>query len=251
MVALAAICVPEIVNKTHIVADCAPDQYTSAAFNAAHNFIQEFFMTSTVRSLGKIFLVSFSAATLLACNMNDSSDKLPAPSAGNITAMEPGVPGGVTTSIVKVTALVSDIDYKNRTVTLKNDRGEKRTLEVSPQAVNFNNVKKGDIVTVEMVEELAIYLRDKNAPASDDKAGFIAKAPPGEKPAVLIADSAEKTAVVKAVDLKNHTATLQFENGSSKVVNVRKDVVLNKNQIGRTVVFRMTTAMAINVQKPE
>lgn len=208
-------------------------------------------MTHAIRSLGKILLISLSATALSACHMEDDADDVPAPSAGSITVTQPGVPGGVTTNVAKVTAVVTDIDYKKRTVTLKNDLGEKRTLEVGPQAINFKNVKKGDVVTVEIAEELAVYLREKNAPITDDAAGLIAKAPPGQKPAMLVADSAEMTAVVKSIDFKKHTAILQFEDGSSKTVKVRDDVVLNKNQIGRQVVFRLTTAMAISVDKPE
>ena len=168
--------------------------------------------------------------------------------ATSVSVFEPGVPGGVSTNTAKMTALVTAIDYKKRTVTLKNDQGEKRTLKVGPNATNFNQVKTGDHVTVEVAEELAVYMRDKNAPNNDGAAGMIAQAAPGEKPAVLFADTVEVTAVVKALDFNKHTATLQFPDGSTKTVAVREDVVLDKKQIGRQVVFRMTSATAVTVE---
>lgn len=205
-------------------------------------------MASKIGSLGKIMLVSASVALLPACQAGDTSD-LPPTSASSVSVFEPGVPGGVSTNVIKTTALVSAIDYKKRTVTLKNDRNETRTLKVGPAATNFNQVKVGDHVTVAVAEELAIYMRDKNAPKNDGAAAMVAKAPAGEKPAVVLADTVEMTAVVKSVDLAKHTATLQFEDGTNKTVAVRPDVVLNKNQVGHQVVFRMTTAMALSVEE--
>lgn len=206
-------------------------------------------MRLKIKSLNKIMLVSLGIALLPACQTDGASSTPPPPSANSMTVIKPGVPGGTSTSVIKVTAVVADIDYKKRTVTLKNEQGEKRTLAVDPKAVNFQNVKKGDHVTVQVAEELAVYLREKNAPNNDGAAGIVAQAAPGEKPAVLMANTAEMTAVVKAIDLKKHTATLQFADGSSKTINVREDVVLNKNQIGREVVFRMTSAMAVTVEE--
>jgi hypothetical protein len=201
---------------------------------------------STIRSLAQVLLISLSAATLFSCHMNDTADELPSSSA-SAAVFETGVPGGVRSNVTTVTALVTAVDYKKRSVTLKNDQGEKRTLNVGPAATNFNKIKTGDHVTVEVAEEIAVYMRDKNAPNNDGAAGIVAQAAPGEKPAVLLADTLEVTAVVKAVDLAKHTATLQFADGSTKTVAVRPDVVLNKNQIGHQVVFRMTTAMAVTV----
>lgn len=208
-------------------------------------------MTHAIRAFGKVLLVSLSVTALSACHIDDDADDVPAPSAGSVTVTQPGVPGGVSTNVVTVTAVVTDIDYKKRTVTLKNDLGEKRTLAVGPQAKNFANIKKGDLVTIDIAEELAVYLREKNSPETDNAAGLVATALPGQKPAMLVADTAEMTAVVTAIDLKNHTATLEFEDGSKKTVNVREDVVLNKQQIGKQVVFRLTSAIAISVDKPE
>jgi hypothetical protein len=205
-------------------------------------------MTSKIGSLGKIVLVSLGVALLPACQNSDPAP-LPPASTNTVSVFEPGVPGGVHTNVVKVTALVTAIDYKKRTVTLKNDKGETRTLTVGPEATNFNQVKKGDHVTVAVAEELAIYMRAKNAPKNDGAASLVAKAPPGEKPAVVLANTVEMTATVKSVDLANHTATLQFADGTTRTIAVRSDVVLDKKQVGQQVVFRMTSAMALAVEE--
>lgn len=48
----------------------------------------------------------------------------------------------------RVQARVDAIDYAKRTVTLKTDKGSV-TLEVGPQAKNFDQVKVGDTVTAD------------------------------------------------------------------------------------------------------
>lgn len=203
-------------------------------------------MKTTIKSLGQVLLISFSAAVLSACQTDDAAN-LPS-SSGSLTVIEPGTPGGVSTQVKKITALVSAIDYQKRTVTLQDDKGKTHTMEVGPEATNFEQIKVGDHVIVEAAEEMAVYMREKNAPNTDGAASIVAKAAPGEKPGVLFAETAEMTATVTAVDLNKHTATLKFADGSSKTVAVRPDVTLNKNQIGRQVVFRLTSAMAITVE---
>jgi len=42
---------------------------------------------------------------------------------------------------------------------------------------------------------------------------------------------------------------MSFPDGSSKVVKVRKDVALNQNMVGREVVFRLTEAVAMRVER--
>ena len=58
------------------------------------------------------------------------------------------------------------------------------------------------------------------------------------------------TAKVTAIDTQHRKATLQFEDGSSRVVAVREDVDLSKRKVGESVVIRITESLAIQVAKP-
>lgn len=195
-------------------------------------------------------LLSLTAAFIMACTASEpESDTLS--SKTDITKVHvEGVPGGIVTSVTKMTATVSAIDYKKRSVTLEDDKGNKKTLVIGPEAINFEQVKKGDIVKVAVAQELVVYLREKGAPAEDGAAAVIGRAPEGNKPAIIMAGTEEITTIVKAIDLKAHTATLQLPDGSSQVVNVRPDVELKKSQIGKEVVIRKTAAIALAVEKP-
>ena len=202
-------------------------------------------MNFTRKSFNQLLLISLSSALLMACT-SQHADTLDAQTSSS-AAYIPGVPGGVASNVVTIKAAVNSIDYTKRSVTLEDEQGHKRTLQISPEATNFNQVKVGDKVTVKFAEEMAVFMSDAKVPAEDSGAALVAKAAEGEKPAILLADTREVTAVVKAVDLAKHSATLEFADGSSRTVAVRTDVPLSSDAVGRHVVIRITNAMALAV----
>ncbi len=64
-------------------------------------------------------------------------------------------PSGTITKTIEATAVVKEIDHASRTVTLE---GPQKTLTVmvDKSATNFDKVKIGDMVNIEVVETLAI-----------------------------------------------------------------------------------------------
>ncbi|MNO00112.1 hypothetical protein D3C81_2199200 [compost metagenome] len=78
----------------------------------------------------------------------------------------------------------------------------------------------------------------------------MATTPEGAKPGMLVADTVEVTAVVKVIDKANHTATLEFADGSRRTVRVRPDVELKDSYLNQEVVIRLTSALAISVEAP-
>ncbi|MNY72634.1 hypothetical protein D3C86_2112380 [compost metagenome] len=79
---------------------------------------------------------------------------------------------------------------------------------------------------------------------------MVATPPEGAKPGMLVADTVEVTAVVKSIDTTQHTATLEFADGSRRTVAVRPDVELKNAYLNQEVVIRISTAMAISVEAP-
>jgi hypothetical protein len=161
-----------------------------------------------------------------------------------------GVAGGVEQEISSLTATVKTIDYTNRKATLVDTRGNQKTLQFGPEAVNFDQVKVGDVVKVDTIEELTVYLSEEGAPAAGGEASFAARAPKGEKPLVVMGDAAGTTATIVAVDQTAHTATLRFVDGSERTVEVRPDVDVNSSRLGKTVVFRTRAALILSVETP-
>ena len=192
-----------------------------------------------------------SAAFLFILTACSTPPPPPPATGGGGVAYQEGVPGGVIVNTVDVSARVTAIDKANRKVTLLGPDGDKFTVKVGPEAVNFDQIKKGDLVKATVTEELVIYLDDENAPSGEGGAGVVALAPKGAKPGGVAAQTTQIVATVTAIDQSNRTATLRFDDGSSETFPVRPDVDLSKRKVGDRVVFRVTEMIAISVEKQD
>jgi hypothetical protein len=163
---------------------------------------------------------------------------------------EPGTPGGVAVQTSELTATVAAIDQANRKLTLISPEGIKKTVKVSPEVVNFDQIRVGDQLKVLATQQLVIQMAKPGGSADDGGAALVALAPEGAKPGGVVAGTTQVTATVKAIDPQKHTATLQFEDGSTQTFPVRKDVDLTQRKVGEQVVFRLTEMVAIGVAKP-
>ena len=168
----------------------------------------------------------------------------------NLTAIQPGVPGGIMIETHKQTATVTGIDKATRKVTLVTKDGTKLTVKAGPEVANFNQIEVGDQVKATVTEQLVIFARKPGEPAGDGAAAAVTLAPLGAKPGAVMADTVEVTAKVKSIDMKRRTATLLFPDGTSHTFKVRKDVDMTKHSVGDEVVIRTTEAVAISVEKP-
>lgn len=200
-------------------------------------------------AMPRLLALSLLTAAIAACSSQEQPLEV---QVTRTNSFEQAVAGGVQTSTITLNAEVAAIDHATRSVTLRDAQGNRQTLEVGPNVMNFHQVKVGDQVSVQMVEELAILLLDKNAIAPESGgAALVAGAAEGNLPAKLVAATIEVTGTVSAVDEQAHTATLNFADGSSKVVKVRRDVPLRQDLIGREVVFRLTKAVAVQVERQQ
>jgi hypothetical protein len=194
-----------------------------------------------------VFAVLAVVFTLTSCT---SVSTPPPAETSSASAYQEGVPGGIIVNTLDVSARVTAIDKANRKVTLVGPDGEPFTVKVGPKAVNFDQVGVGDWVNLTVTEELVVYLNEGNESPSDESAALVALAPKGAKPGGLVAETTQITGTVTAIDLEKRTATLRFEDGSTKTFPVRRDVDLSKREVGEQVVFRITEMIAISVEKP-
>ena len=116
-------------------------------------------------------------------------------------------PGAIAVSVLKASATVEAVDAAKRTVTLKSEAGQTKTLKCGPEVRNFDQIKVGDTVNLSFVDEVAAYMRKADAPPLAEEGAMVALAPKGAKPGVLMAETAEVKVKVEAVDLKKHTVT--------------------------------------------
>ena len=162
-----------------------------------------------------------------------------------------GVPGGVVVQTVKMAATVTAIDQAKRKATLLASDGKKFTVTVRPEAVNFDQVRVGDRVNATVTEKVVVSLGDTAASSREGTASVVARAPKGDQPGGLVAETTQVTAKVIAIDSQKRTATLEFEDGITQTFPVRADVDLSRHKVGEQLVFRLTEMIAIWVEKPQ
>jgi hypothetical protein len=170
---------------------------------------------------------------------------------GTTTAPGGAMRGVVIADHVQLRAQVEAIDYAKRTVVLKGQDGKTVTLEVGPEAKNFNQVKVGDQVRADFYTSTAIALRKAGGPPTAHETEAVEVAAPGEQPHGIIVRTREISATIDAVDVQKRMVTLTGPRGNSATLKV-SDAVQDLDQVqkGDQVVVRYTEALALAVDKP-
>ena len=165
-------------------------------------------------------------------------------------AAKDGKPGAVIVDVVKLTGTVKAVDLAKKTVSVEGSGG--RTVLVNAQnARNLDQVKVGDKVNLEFVEELALFVRKSDAPPSATEAQVVELAPKGQKPSGIVAETIELTGSVESIDSQKRTMAVKGPAGNVRTFKVDK-AVKNFSQVkkGDQVVLRFTEAVALSVVKP-
>jgi hypothetical protein len=102
---------------------------------------------------------------------------------------------------------VEAVDTSTRTVKLKDSKGESYEIKVSEESANFNQIKVGDQVKIDMTQSVAIDSKDSKAPdkAADEKQKglVVERAKVGDKPAVAV--TGRKIVVAKVRNIKGNS----------------------------------------------
>jgi len=199
-------------------------------------------MKTKIITVAMLALLPAALFTLTACS---STSKSPPPVGSAEVTYKKGVPGGMVVQTDKVTATVTTIDQVKRTATLQGAGGTEFTVKVGREAVNFDQVRVGDRVAVTLTQKVAVSLADNAASLGDSAAAVAARAPNGDPPGGLAAETIQVTGTIVAIDPDKRIATLQFEDGGTQTYPIRADLDLSRLKVGQQVAFRVTEMTAI------
>jgi hypothetical protein len=195
--------------------------------------------------------IALLSPTLLVLPSCTSTGPQPKAERAEAAAYQPGVPGGKAVETTTVTARIVSVIPNTRELTLDLPDGTRETVKCGPEVVNFDQLRKDDTVKITLTQEVAVAMaKESDAPGATGD-GIVSLAPKGGTPGGVMAATTQVTATVIAIDLGHHTAVLQFPDGQTRTVAVRHDVDLSKRKVGEKVNIRMTTAMALRVDKPQ
>ncbi|HEX5129102.1 MAG TPA: hypothetical protein VFV90_05120, partial [Usitatibacter sp.] len=104
----------------------------------------------------------------------------PQPQVAGAVATAPGAAGAV--AFVDVSATVVGVDAATRTVSLKGPKGNVVDVVASEEVRNFDQIKKGDKLTVKYAEALTLELRKAGTAMGRSETEALKRAAPGQKP---------------------------------------------------------------------
>lgn len=158
----------------------------------------------------------------------------------------PGV--GAVSEAVQLQGKIKFVDKKRRSVVIVGPNGNEILMNLSDEVRNFDQIKVGDLVTLTMMQAIALELRKvaNNGVRErvDSENAVVAK--PGEKPGVMVEKSVRVVANVVAVNSKAQTVTLR---GPKRTVElaVKDPAMLQNVKVGDQVEGVFTEAVALTV----
>ena len=161
-------------------------------------------------------------------------------------------PGGTLVEATSIQATVEDIDLKDRIVTLKGEAGKLTKIKVGPAARNLDQVKKGDIVTVDYVQAVAIDIQKAEGDLSSTVDVVVERAAKGQMPAGVVTGTVTVKGLITAIDHKARTVTIKGPEGNEVTLKVGEQAKrFHEVKKGEEVVVVYTEALGISVTKPE
>jgi len=160
-------------------------------------------------------------------------------------------PSGFKVESTSFTSTVEKIDYKTRTVVLKGSKGDLYEMQVGEEARNFNQVKIGDVVTIETTESVAIEVQKAKGEARKIESTSTTRAKPGEKPAGAIKTTGIMNATIDSINYQTREVSLALPEGNIMKITVGPQVKrLEDVKKGDEVVVQYSTTVSISVKTP-
>jgi len=172
------------------------------------------------------------------------------PEARGAIATSPGK--GVAVQYVTANATVQSTDPATRTVTLKMPKGNVKSIVAGPEVRNFDQIKAGDVVTVEYAEALALELKKggKALVARTETSGMD-RSKPGDKPGGVAAREVKVVADVVNVDEKAKVVSVKGPAGNVVDLNIRDPEQLKLIKKGDQIEATYTEALAVSLKPTE
>jgi len=158
------------------------------------------------------------------------------------------LPKGSASQSTRVTATVTQIDAKTRSITLKTPDGQESTFTVDPAVKNLPQVKVGDSVVATYHEALAYEVKKGGTAGASGAVGG-GTAEPGKKPAGVVARQVTITVSIAAIDPSVPSVTFKGPQGNTRTIKVQNPKNLEGVSVGDTVEITYTEAVALKIEE--
>ena len=153
--------------------------------------------------------------------------------------------------LVESTSTVEEVNSKDRLITLKDADGDMVTVKAGEEVRNFDQISKGDQVTVTYYQSTAVDVIAPGTRPKTEVGAAMARAEKGEKPAGMLVNQVRKTVKIISVDPYKKAISFRDESGWREVSMNRPELehYLEELKDGDTVEVIFTEAIAVSVSK--
>jgi Cu/Ag efflux protein CusF len=174
--------------------------------------------------------------------------------AASLAAVEMAVKGAGERSVAKqITAVITDIDYDSREVTLEGPLGNTITLEAGEEVTRLKEFKKGDFVVATYAASISGDLREPTEaelaePWVELDAAGVAEA--GMNPGVVAGNVIRAVCTVEGMNRASGTVTVLDSRGDFHIIDDVDPARMEGVKLGDTVIITFSQAIALTLEKP-
>ena len=147
-----------------------------------------------------------------------------------------------------ISAVVEEINYETRVVTVRKPDGEAVTFTASEEARNLGQVTVGDVLIAEYQETVSIeVMANEGMEANAAELSAMARTEEGEMPGMMAVEAVVVTATVEEINIEANTFKLKGPDGTINEYTARNPQNLKRAAVGDLVVMTVTEAIAVTV----
>jgi hypothetical protein len=155
----------------------------------------------------------------------------------------------VNTDYIVVPATVEAIDYERRTITIKGPGDKIVTLKASKKVKYLDEIKKGDSVSAEYLDAVAIIIRKPDGKSRPGYLKEVTVTPRGKDSGGLPVDTVEMLGTVEDIDHDGRTVTFKGSDGIARTYKADERVTRFKYLVkGDTVYIKATEPLAVRIK---
>ena len=186
------------------------------------------------------------------CNVICRATLLPLLFAFTLLSGQLQAQGAAAGNLITVTGQIAVVNRENRTLTIIDGQGGARTISVPEDARNFDQIKRGDTMTVGYLESIEIFLAEPGTAPAVEETVNAARAEKGDMPAGIIEQAVQVSAKITAIDKEKRVLTLLTEDGSQVEKEVAPEVAaFDALKVGDTIAVRISRVLSVDVSRPQ
>ena len=167
----------------------------------------------------------------------------------SLTVVERAPGAGAVSEALQLQGKIKSVDKKRRSVVIVGPNGNELQMNLSDEVRNFDQIRVGDLVTLTMMQAVALELRKvaNNGVRERIERDNTVAAKPGEKPGVMVERSVQVVANVVAINPKAQTVTLRGAKRTLELA-VSDPAMLQNVKVGDQVegVYREAVALTVS-----